>query len=70
MKIGCPCINRGIGCTAGGTFKLAFCSDSLLEKKVACSPACLKESFCFRLAYAWFWSRSCVRWSEDKTLHG
>jgi len=43
MKIGYPCINRGIGCTANSTFRLANYSPDNLVNKVTNNLACLKK---------------------------
>ena len=41
MKIGYPCINRSIGCTANSTFRLASYSQSNLIEKVSNNLECL-----------------------------
>lgn len=43
MKLGYPCINRSIGCTANRTFRLASYSDELLIEKVENNINCLEK---------------------------
>ncbi|MBD3210774.1 UV DNA damage repair endonuclease UvsE [Candidatus Micrarchaeota archaeon] len=43
MKLGYPCINRSVGCTANSTFRLASYSDELLAEKVSGNIKCLKR---------------------------
>lgn len=43
MKLGYPCINRSIGCTANSTFRLSSYSEDLLVEKVGANLACLQR---------------------------
>jgi len=43
MRIGYPCINRSIGCTANSTFRLASYSEELLIEKVENNLNCLQR---------------------------
>ncbi|HDP93814.1 MAG TPA: UV DNA damage repair endonuclease UvsE [Candidatus Aminicenantes bacterium] len=43
MRIGYPCINRGIGCSAGRTFRLAGYTPQRFREKVSENLACLRR---------------------------
>lgn len=43
MRIGYPCINRSIGCSANKTFRLALYSEERLIETVAANLACLQK---------------------------
>lgn len=44
MKIGYPCINTSVGCTANRTFRLKSYSEDLLIEKVSENLSCLKKT--------------------------
>jgi len=49
MRIGYPCINRGIGCSAGRTFRLNRYSDDLLRTKISENLDCLERIVNFNI---------------------
>ena len=49
MKIGYPCINRSIGCTANSTFRLASYSEENLIDKIGSNLRCLSNILEFNL---------------------
>lgn len=51
MRIGYPCINRSLACTANSTFRLANYSEANLIAKVDNNLACLEEILEFNLAH-------------------
>ncbi|MCX7784682.1 MAG: UV DNA damage repair endonuclease UvsE [candidate division WOR-3 bacterium] len=51
MRIGYPCINRSIGCTANTTFRLASYSEKNLKEKVANNLNCLEQILKYNVAH-------------------
>lgn len=49
MRIGYPCINRGIGCSAGRTFRLNRYSEDLLRTKISENLDCLQRIIAFNV---------------------
>lgn len=57
MKIGYPCINRSIGCTANSTFRLKSYSETLLIEKVTNNLNCLEKILKFNIDHGLFFFR-------------
>jgi len=49
MKIGYPCINTSVGCTANRTFRLRSYSEELLIEKILINLVCLKKTLQYNL---------------------
>jgi UV DNA damage endonuclease len=49
MRIGYPCINRSIGCTASRTFRLASYSEVRMSEIIAGNLACLEKILAFNV---------------------
>ena len=57
MKIGYPCINRTVGCTANSTFRLASYSEEKLIEKVTNNLNCLEKILEFNIDNKLFFFR-------------
>ena len=57
MKLGYPCINRSLGCTANSTFRLRNYSRELLIEKVANNLACLQRILEFNAEHGFLFFR-------------
>jgi UV DNA damage endonuclease len=57
MKLGYPCINRGIGCTANSTFRLASYSEERLIQKVENNLDCLFQILQYNVQNGFYFFR-------------
>ncbi|MBN1532381.1 MAG: UV DNA damage repair endonuclease UvsE [Spirochaetes bacterium] len=52
MRIGYPCINRGIGCSSGRTFRLRSYSEARMETTVEANLSCLAAILRYNAAHS------------------
>jgi len=57
MKIGYPCINRGIGCSSNSTFRLASYSEERLVEKVENNLNCLSKILHYNVSKGFYFFR-------------
>jgi UV DNA damage endonuclease len=57
MKIGYPCINRGIGCSSNSTFRLASYTEELLVQKVGNNLNCLSKILQYNVSKGFYFFR-------------